>query len=107
MQPRHRRQRVTPSLDGLTHPERPNHVWAADHGSSLKTFWSNANYRESLAIHQHVLPDHRCIGPKSTLPEAMAQHHHRACSGGTVFFRTKCASQLRAHAQHIKVISRR
>jgi putative transposase len=31
VQPRHRRQRVTPSLDGLINPERPNHVWAADH----------------------------------------------------------------------------
>jgi putative transposase len=31
VQPRHRRQRVTPSLDGLTQPERPNHVWAVDH----------------------------------------------------------------------------
>lgn len=31
VQARHRRQRVTPSLDSLTSPERPNHVWAADY----------------------------------------------------------------------------
>lgn len=29
--PRHRRRRAAPTLGGLTTPERPNHVWAADH----------------------------------------------------------------------------
>ena len=29
--PRHRRRRAVPTLGGLTMPERPNHVWAADH----------------------------------------------------------------------------
>lgn len=31
VQPRHRRRRAAPTLGGLTTPERPNHVWAADH----------------------------------------------------------------------------
>lgn len=29
--PRHRRRHAAPTLGGLTTPERPNHVWAADH----------------------------------------------------------------------------
>jgi transposase InsO family protein len=31
VEPRHRRQRIVPTLGGLTTPVRPNHVWAADH----------------------------------------------------------------------------
>ncbi len=31
VEPRHRRQRVTPTWGGLTTPERPNHVWATDY----------------------------------------------------------------------------
>src|SRR5262245_12313193 len=74
--------------------------------ASAETLCRDPDYSKIVSIELDCLADHIRISREASLPEAVADDHHRMGPRSAIFIRREGAPLRSGHAQHVEVISR-